>query len=1555
MIYKKTNILVRLMAFVLVVLTLSSTLSVTAFAGDSVFLETLLDTDKYVYVAQFTSDTKTKQRKYAYKYMNMQYQLTKGCISDTTLGSAEQQKNPNYCYALSAGSGHAPNDFKLTNWGSTYAAAASSGELTNYQMFMLTEGYIKGNLDENWNDLIESDSDRGNAMKAVTKNRSLMETKAKKTTSPLSYPGYWDETVTTEQTEYAQNIHNQLVGSLNGILSVVNDGKRFDNVVELVNKSIMIRPDSSNNIVYIKSQNIDGKSPYTGYVLVYADLTSTDGATLNETSAGQINSILKGKEDVIIDISSANSSDILNTLGLPRANYNKALLCYIFPISKTDSNNVTINPQKASVFPYAIPKGFIDIKTSDGSMFYAAEFTKGGELYKYANDSDVKRGDSPWISIHMLSQYANLVYKQFDVSIGTYVMPDTNIVSKILAGILNGILYAIRGVLNLTSIEDLVFNLGRRGSGSYNMGLMSENWWHVVLQYQLVFQAIAWVVLVCGFIKTLIDLNLSTINPQKRMSLYETIQKFIVVGIGLVILIPVSQFLLECNDTIVELFASQIDTSSLNMPTVPNPLVQFLFGILWLVILIYLNFLYIMRSVTVALLIASGPFFIATIAWGRGGTSSLFVSWGKELVANIFVQSVHAFVLSFLVQILVTGTGLETFAIGISIIPLTEMFRGLIFAGAGGSTSQMATSAISSVTKAGKGISKGIKGGLGDDDDDRKGGGGGSKSGVFASMSANRNKRIERLKAGKNAKGEDATRKDKFKDAAGIAGNLLGTAGLAFASNAPEMLDALSDLMVRGDANGVGQVSQSAAKGAVQDIKAGAEQQNAFKTAREAASHNKSVNNGVQQNANTTSQFTGNKTNAGAQLSSQKALTGISKMKDLSGSSDKDISKFMEDFEKDKSASSYDAVKSINGHREEGKVYEKNGVSTFISNKAVENSTKKDRNAIANGKQVDVNSSLDPNVAKLTKDGNVMKEYQNSTVTDMSSASKNDINTAIANADPNSKPENVSLNNTKGQLYKDKSGNAFFVSNDAKEEARKDSPALVGTLNAGAVYDNSTPNYKNNVKTADSAANAKQIKEDFNSVSSSNQSKTAARRISDNRTVEEGHMYKFTDKDGNKQEYFVSNKHEADITNSTSGTLNGMKTSSGIQESVDTKTAYNNQLSSKDGARFQMKQEDFTTSLADKYADKTEISNSTSMMGADTAEGAKWVIDQYKNAKQKSHTSGIRLSQSGSNAAKMGTVYKFTDNTGHERQFFVSQELEKSAGGVAAGNESGLVHMTDIGSPNGGKHSTIDLSKESSYSGLVDAAWATAYGKEVHGQEGVYSLGNNVTVNTGMSKSEATDILSASGYSNLSLDKNGDGRLTYTQKENVGLNAFFNGGRHSSDGKRINTFKANVNQAGGPKWSGNAAGTGGTMTFASQRDATMYFMKSNNHAMANAVSNTGLNQHLANENISFSNNGENGFAVTWSGGNHENFMTARSDGDIITKSKNGQDIYDPFAVDLSTLRDVTPNVESQDLQSESQDLQSNTDSSSNGNSNNNNNNNDKKNNNNNNNDKKNSN
>jgi hypothetical protein len=330
------------------------------------------------------------------------------------------------------------------------------------------------------------------------------------------------------------------------------------------------------------------------------------------------------------------------------------------------------------------------------------------------------------------------------------------------------------------------------------------------------------------------------------MSVYDTVQKFIIVGIGLVILIPAVQFLLECNDVIVELFASQVDTSSLNMPVVTNVLVQFLVGMMWITLLLYINFIYIMRSITVALLIASGPFFISTMAFGSG-KSSLFSSWAKELLANIFVQSVHAFVLSFLVQLLSTGSFLETFAIAISIIPITEMFRGLIFAGAGGSTSQLANSATSFTSKVGTAVGKTATGAVAagmdiasrgkspssesNKDGGKGGGGGGGKGGTSSIVNSRIQAKAEAMANGTSAGAKFAKNHAKKKDgtdrswagqkgmaALGVAMDAAHLAAINMPQAMEDMMDmqaAMTDFALKGDASAMGKAVEKAGSNTV--------------------------------------------------------------------------------------------------------------------------------------------------------------------------------------------------------------------------------------------------------------------------------------------------------------------------------------------------------------------------------------------------------------------------------------------------------------------------------------------------------------------------------------------------------------------------------------------------------------------------------------------------------------------------------------------------------------------------------------------------------------------
>ena len=50
------------------------------------------------------------------------------------------------------------------------------------------------------------------------------------------------------------------------------------------------------------------------------------------------------------------------------------------------------------------------------------------------------------------------------------------------------ILYGLKTALGLYDMSELVYNQGMRGSQLYNEGMMSNDWWAVVLRYHLIFQ-----------------------------------------------------------------------------------------------------------------------------------------------------------------------------------------------------------------------------------------------------------------------------------------------------------------------------------------------------------------------------------------------------------------------------------------------------------------------------------------------------------------------------------------------------------------------------------------------------------------------------------------------------------------------------------------------------------------------------------------------------------------------------------------------------------------------------------------------------------------------------------------------------------------------------------------------------------------------------------------------------------------------------------------------------------------------------------------------------------
>ncbi len=163
----------------------------------------------------------------------------------------------------------------------------------------------------------------------------------------------------------------------------------------------------------------------------------------------------------------------------------------------------------------------------------------------------------------------------------------------------------------------------------------------------------------------------------------ETLQKLFLVGFLLVSIIPLTQLMTTINNSIVDIFATQVDWSdggrvANNSGTIAGLVVELFYFIANL----YLNFVYIMRSIMIAILVATGPFFVVTMAFTVKG-KGLFDNWSKELIANVFLQAFHAFSFAFILNVQGASRGIEELVIACSLVPLTEFFRTMIFGQSG--------------------------------------------------------------------------------------------------------------------------------------------------------------------------------------------------------------------------------------------------------------------------------------------------------------------------------------------------------------------------------------------------------------------------------------------------------------------------------------------------------------------------------------------------------------------------------------------------------------------------------------------------------------------------------------------------------------------------------------------------------------------------------------------------------------------------------------------------------------------------------------------------------
>lgn len=340
---------------------------------------------------------------------------------------------------------------------------------------------------------------------------------------------------------------------------------------------------------------------------------------------------------------------------------------------------------------------YVTITRATDNEFIVVPF----QLDKDESFSDVKATYFHWggFALHAW-QAASEDKSIFTQNVGTLSKPGK--IVEVLIDVIGDITNGLRSLLGLYSLNDLIFNEGSRGSNAFIHGIAPKSWIDSALTYHLIFQGFAMSLLLFSIVKTLLQRNLATVNTNIRVSLIEGFQNIIVAAIGLALIIPLMNSLMYLNFVIAGFFGTTVPEYNALFDTTAytNLLGGVIMQLVYFGIGLYYNFIYIIRSITITILIAIVPLFIVAFAFG-GQWKSYFWAWFKEFIANVFMQSFHAMMLSLFFTFSLTSRGIESVVVLMAIIPLSNFFRKIIFGGAGDATSDIGMSSLGMATALG--------------------------------------------------------------------------------------------------------------------------------------------------------------------------------------------------------------------------------------------------------------------------------------------------------------------------------------------------------------------------------------------------------------------------------------------------------------------------------------------------------------------------------------------------------------------------------------------------------------------------------------------------------------------------------------------------------------------------------------------------------------------------------------------------------------------------------------------------------------------------------------
>ena len=386
-----------------------------------------------------------------------------------------------------------------------------------------------------------------------------------------------------------------------------------------------------------------------------------------------------GKNGFSIVVGSNSTS---TTFKLQRADLTDDVSKYLIPINGLDYDDYVkisvengSNGSAFSYFPWRMPKGYHE----------------GQTLYKYVSSvyrDNAKKYENEYLTWGQFILQAMLNNDIKGTQEQDFASDAQTIIGQGLGSDLSRTISSTRSLLGLLPMSELVLNMGARPA-NYHFGVMSKDMHNIALTVYTLNLIIA--LLFVGFmiVKMLHQKMLSTTNVVAKTSLMEGIKDLAFVAVMLGFFAPLFEMLLELNFLIVRTFSysndfmasfSAMGTKALSMESMAG----FIVSTMFLSIDMYINFVYLVRAITVSFLFAIAPIMIVSYLWSPNQKNMVF-SYFRELIGNIFMQSFHAITMTFFSAYNLSNmSSLEAIASAYCFVPITQLFRQLVIGNSGG-------------------------------------------------------------------------------------------------------------------------------------------------------------------------------------------------------------------------------------------------------------------------------------------------------------------------------------------------------------------------------------------------------------------------------------------------------------------------------------------------------------------------------------------------------------------------------------------------------------------------------------------------------------------------------------------------------------------------------------------------------------------------------------------------------------------------------------------------------------------------------------------------------